>query len=224
MAENNINLFHGTNVNALPNILKYGMKSVDEQSSDGIVTATGEEWSRINGKRDFISFTEDVDTALDYASFTPKEENSTLESFGVIIGISSSSLKQLKTCRVHSNLSELGIADNIPLEHIKSIFVPEDKVEFVQKLVGTNNIIVTPIGIDERFYYVDHEFGEIYFDAEKSKQLTEKKQIAKNYFNAKEMSEMSKSRTSSGIRGIYEKFKEKINDRGRENGEDTRDK
>ena len=220
ITQNNINLFHGTNANALPNILKYGMQSVDEQSSKNIDNSTGEMWSRIEGKRSFISFTDDIDTALDYASISPKKDKSTQESFGVIIGISSTNLKQLKTCRVHSDLPEVGIMNDIPLEYIKSISVPEDKVEFVRKLVGTNEIIVTPLNINERFYYVDPEFGDISFDSEKAKQLTEKENSSKASFNFKEMLEMSKTRKVSGIRGIYDKIKNK----GKENGKYTRDK
>ena len=225
LTQNDVNLFHGTNANALPNILKYGMQSVDEQSSKGIASSTGEEWSRIGGKRSFISFTDDIDTALDYASITPESDKFTQESFGVIIGISSNSLKELKTCRVHSDLPEVGIMDSIPLEHIKTIAVPEDKVEFVRKLVGNNEIIVTPISIDEKFYYVDSEFGEISFDTEKVKQLAEqKKQVTRTNFNSKGMAEISKTRKVSGVRSIYEKIKEVIKNRGKENGKDTRDK
>ena len=74
--------------------------------------------------------------------------------------------------------------------------------------------------IGEKFYYVDSEFGDIFFDEEKVKQLAEKKQKTKNNFNSKEMSEMSRTRKSSGIRGIYKKTKEKINNRGKVNRED----
>lgn len=225
LVENNINLFHGTNANALPNILKYGMQSVDEQTSKGIDSLTGEKWSRIGGKRNFISFTDDIDTSLDYASFTPENDNFTQESFGVIIGISSNSLKQLRTCRVQSDLPEVGIMDSVPLEHIKTIAVPEDKVEFVRKLIGDNEIIVTPISIDEKFYYLDSEFGQISFDEEKAKQLAEqKKQVTRTNFNSKEMAGMSKTRKVSGIRSIYEKIKETIKNRGKDNGKETRDK
>lgn len=38
--KNDINLFHGTNANALPNILKYGMQSVDKQVNAGLNVST----------------------------------------------------------------------------------------------------------------------------------------------------------------------------------------
>ena len=40
LSQNNINLFHGTNINALPNILIYGMNSFDELSKKGIAVVS----------------------------------------------------------------------------------------------------------------------------------------------------------------------------------------
>lgn len=40
LSENNIDLFHGTNINALPDILKYGMNSLQELSNKGITVST----------------------------------------------------------------------------------------------------------------------------------------------------------------------------------------
>lgn len=172
LTKNNINLFHGTNSNALTNILKYGMQSVNELSTKGIDASTGEKWSRIGGKRSFISFTDDIDTAMDYASLTNEEnEVSQEETFGILIGLSSKCLKELKTCRIDSDIPEIGIMDNVPLEYIEFIAVPEDKVEFVQKMVNNENTKVMPISIKEKFYYVDSDFGEISFDSKKAKQL-----------------------------------------------------
>ena len=224
LTQNNINLFHGTNANALPNILKYGMQSVDELSSKGIDVSTGEEWSRIGKKRDFISFTDDIDTALDYASLSPSKSNLNEESFGILIGMSSNKLKQLQTCHISSDIPEIGVMGNIPLECISVIAVPENKVEFVRKLVNNPNIQVTPISIDEKFYYVDSEFGEISFDSEKAKQLSEKENKGKVQFHFKEIIDMSKTRKILDIRGIYEKIKEKIKNKGRENEEKSKDK
>lgn len=225
LMQNNINLFHGTNANALPSILKYGMQSVDEQASKGIDTLTGEKWSRIEGKRNYISFTDDIDTALDYASLRPECDKFTQESFGVIIGISLSSLRQLKTCRIQSDLPEIGIMDNVPLEHIKTIAVPEDKVEFVRKLVDDNEIIVIPVSIDKKFYYIS-DWGKIFFDAEKAKQLA-KQGIGSN-FNSKELAKLSKTRIASKIHSMYEKIRKIIENRGKEDGKEneknTRDK
>lgn len=222
--ENNISLFHGTNVSALPNILKYGMKSVDEQSKIGIENTTGEEWSRIGGKRSFISFTDDIDIASDYASISPNSKENFQESFGVVIGISLSSLNQLKRRTIRSDLPEVGIDESLPLEHIKTISVPEDKVEFVQKLVGDKSIIVTPILMDEKFYYMEDASGEIHFDTEKTQKLEEKNQDPKKQFSIEEISEMSKTRTRSGIIGIYDKIKQIIKNKGKEKEDESKDK
>lgn len=224
--QNNINLFHGTNANALPNILKYGMQSIDQQVSKGYTPSTGEKWSRINGKRSFISFTDDIDTSLSYASLPSEAGKNAKSSFGVIVGISSDSLSQLKTCHVHSDMPEIGIRDNIPLEHIKTIAVPKDKVKFVRKLVraaGQNEIIVTPISIAERFYRVDPEIGEISFNPEKARQLaTHKKEITKNNFSFKDLKSIAGTRRAQSIRNIYEKFKKIIINRGKENEEQSK--
>ncbi|MBR2289204.1 MAG: hypothetical protein IJ867_00930 [Clostridia bacterium] len=206
LRENHINLFHGTNVNALPNILKYGMKSVDDQSAQGIETTTGETWSRFGGKRDYISVTDDIDTALDYSS---KGNGQT--DFGVVIGISSDSLRKLRRCNVHSSLPELGIEGSIPLEHIKFLGVPEEKLEFVQKLVGDLPIKVAPINIKERFYYINAEDEMIYIEGEdKVNQYIEGKSSPQKRFNAKEIGEVAKTRKMSAIRKLYEKAKSKI--------------
>ena len=225
LIQNNINLFHGTNSNALPNILKYGMQSVNELSSKNITPSTGEEWSRIGGKRNFISFTDDIDTALDYASVTSSKDKSNFQkSFGILIGMSSNSLKHVKTCNVHSDLPEVGIINNIPLEHIKFIGVPEDKVELVRKLIGNSEIIISPISIDEKFYYVDLDFGDISFDTEKANELANRTNPVTTTFNNNELSELSKTRKYSGIHSIYENFKQMIKSKGKENNNNAKDK
>lgn len=66
--QDNIILFHGTGSSALPSILKHGMKSVDKAKEERIELTTGEEWSRIGGKREFISFTDHLETAIRYAN------------------------------------------------------------------------------------------------------------------------------------------------------------
>lgn len=216
----NINLYHGTNSNALSDILKYGMQSGKKQEDRGALPTTGEEWSRAVEQRSFISFTDDIDVARDYASHTPKDTNK--ESFGVIIGISSDSMHQLRRCRVQGSfLPEVGIMNQIPLEHIKSISVPEDKVEFVKKLLGDKKILVNPINLEERFYGVD-DLGNVMFSDEMFKQFTERNQNKKNKFSITEMLEIAKTRRTPGIRSLFGKLKE--NDRGKINENESRDK
>ena len=66
---------------------------------------------------------------------------------------------------------------------------------------------------------MDSEFGEISFDSEKVTQL-----IEKNKINVESIVEIAQTRKTSGIRNIYQKIKEVIINRGKEHGEDTRDK
>lgn len=228
--KNNITLFHGTNSNALLSILKYGMNSVDESSKMGITVSTGEEWTRAGGKRKFISFTDDLDIALDYASIKPSKDESKENSFSVLIGMSSNDVKSMRTYPVQSDLPEVGIMDNVPLEYIKLIAVPENKVEFVRKLVNNDKIAVAAIDTDEKFYYMDEVSGEINFNDEKAKELIEaRKQPEQNTtFDSKAIRKLAEGRKISGILDMYrkmkEKIKEKINGRGKENETNSRDK
>ena len=62
----------------------------------------------------------------------------------------------------------------MPLEYIKSICVPKDKVELVQNMMGDKDILVSSIDdIDDKFYYFD-EFGSIYVIPERYEALRRK--------------------------------------------------
>lgn len=141
LVDNNINLFHGTNSNALPSILKYGMKSVDELEKSGITVSTGEEWSRPQG-RSFISFTNDPRIAENYSLMGHSDKK---KSFPVIVGISTNDLKNMRTCRVYSDLPEIGIRDSAPLEYIKFIGVPNENLKYVKRLAKKAKIPVYAI-------------------------------------------------------------------------------
>lgn len=157
LVSNNINVFHGTNSNALPTILKYGLNSIDNQKKKGISNCTGEEWSRINGERDYISFTDVFDTAINYSSLMLN--NNDLSSFGVIIGTSEDDIRNLRTVPVFSSLSEIGVIGVLDTSSIKVLCVPDDKVNFVKRLVGDKNIKVMGFsGMNSRFYYFDDLF------------------------------------------------------------------
>ena len=226
IAKNNVNIFHGTNANALPNILKYGLKSGNELSKMGIPVSTGEEWSRVNGQRGRISFTDDLATALRYSSIQPSKSESKALSFGVLMGISPNDAQNLKTCHVlFTNLIEIGIVDDVPLEYIKVIVVPKRKVNFVRKLVDNLGIHVTSIDIDEKFY---HSIGELLanYDPEKANELIKinKQTGIETIFNFDFVKKLAEGRKLAGIQGIYRKLQEKINNRGEKNGEDSKDK
>lgn len=153
MVENKINIFHGTNVNALFNILKYGLNSQVESEKKGVDVVTGEEWSRMFGKRNFVSLTDILDIAEGYASISPKGVNSI--SFPVVICTSTEAVKENGYCIVHSDVPEIGVRDHLPLDKIKMIMVPSERIEFVKKLLGDSPIIVASMdGLDEKFYHI----------------------------------------------------------------------
>ena len=219
LLQNNINLFHGTNIEALPNILKYGMNSFDELSKMGIDVLTGEEYSRERKGRSFISFTDDLDTAIGYAGVSPiYKDQKEDKSFGILIGISSDDLRKLGTCRVLSDIPEIGITSNIALENIKFIGVPESKVQFVRKLVGDKSITVASVDLDNKFYYIEDNF---YIDDEKAEDFIKgKKQEESTIFRNEDVQEIARERKISGIKRAYLKIKEKIIGKGKdiENG------
>lgn len=70
--ENHITLFHGTNANVLPGIAKHGLYSVDKIREANAEVHSGETWSRIGGKRSFVSMTDVLEVACDYMQINNK--------------------------------------------------------------------------------------------------------------------------------------------------------
>ena len=114
LVQENVNLFHGTNSNALPSILKYGLKSGEESEKDGINVVTGEAWSRVGGRqRNFISFTDVLDVANYYSA--ANYSNKDLD-FGVLIGTSVEETGKSGIFRVGSDVPEVGLRRKLALE------------------------------------------------------------------------------------------------------------
>ena len=152
LASNNVNLFHGTKANALFSILKYGMNSLSESSKKGIEVTTGEEWSRVQGQeRKFISFTDSFDVAQIYSNKKTSDEENNM-NFEMIIGISSDDIKDNYTSSIVSDVPEIGIINNLSKEIIKIIFVPQEKVEFVRKVVGNDIRVMAMQKSNDKFY------------------------------------------------------------------------
>ena len=158
LVKNKVNLFHGTNGNALINILKYGLNSYITCQEKGLEIQTGEEINKREGKiRDFISLTDILDLAEYYSSFGITGENNEL-NFPVIIGISSNSpaLNYDKIASVRPQLPEIPINYGLPTESFNTILVPSDKVEFVKKLVGQMHVNVSSLDyINDKFFNID---------------------------------------------------------------------
>lgn len=177
--QNQIKLFHGTNSNALPSILKYGLNSAFESEKKGIYVATGEKSTRIGGARIFVSFTDVLDIAEDYSGIKP-EANANL-SFGIVIGTTVTDVLQAGKCIVPSDIPEVGVKYKLPKEGIKTICVPPDKVEFVKKIVNNDEIKVLAMnGLNEKFYYFDIDFQTVHISYDRFNKLKEELQEPKN--------------------------------------------
>lgn len=70
----------------------------------------------------------------------------------VLIGTSTENLKKLRHFSVSSDLPEVGIWDNVPLDNIKVIAVPGDKVDGVTELFKNTEIQVIPLDTWEFSY------------------------------------------------------------------------
>ena len=201
------NFFHGTNANALPNILEYGLNSVNKSVENNIDVVTGEEWSRINGKRAFVSLTDCLDVAIKYADKNKCENiSNSLLNFGVIIGASFENMQNLNVTSIQSDISEIGVMGNLPLENIKYLAVPEDKVEFVKKMVGQKNIAVVAIDMKDKYYsmnYID-KMNSLEHGKEEQQHLSEL------IYSKQDMKEMTKTRRTTKIKEIFSLLKEKI--------------
>jgi hypothetical protein len=148
IADNNAILFHGTNSNALDNILQHGMCSEAEAIRRGLKVLSGEFALK---SRDFISFTDKLNLAIGYSTLKPSVNAESDESFSVLIGISIDDIRtpdsEINTMTIHSSMSEIGIQKHLPRELIRFIAVPKIKVQEVSRIVeqyGLSHIHVVP--------------------------------------------------------------------------------
>jgi len=168
-----VNLFHGTNANALPSILKYGLNSGVESERQGIKVTTGEKWSRIGGHRKFVSFSDVVDVSYDYATID--------SDFEVVIGTTVKEAIKNGRIFVESAVTEVGIKNKLPIEGIKAIGVPSNKVDYVKKLLNNDSIkIVAMDGIRDRFYWADSDYYSIELYNDKVKNMKDELLKSKN--------------------------------------------
>ena len=208
MEQNNAILFHGTNANALPSILTHGIQSVADAQENNLSVVTGEVNHKNAIRRRFISFTNSLSTALNYTSLAPTKDSDSELSFGVLIGIDPEDVKKLNyTTEIASDVSEIGILDTIPPEYIKFLGVPEDKVEFVQKLVGDRDIQVTAMDMPDRFLQLRDLYALI--NGEPLPQSPYQIQSNRT-FNAQEVKAMTTERKFSKIKQIYNDLKNKL--------------
>ena len=199
--------FHGTNANALPSILKYGINSVDKSRENNIEVTTGEEWSRVQGKRNFVSVTDCIDVALNYAGINPNIENTqnSLLNFGIVVGVSFQNMADIKTTRVSSDIPEVGVIENLPLDHIKFLAVPKDKEEFVKKLIGQKNIEIVGMDLDDIFYNLD--FRSKLEILESTKENSIPTRTTPKTFTKQEVKKVVQGRRISKIKEIFDNLK-----------------
>ena len=166
LVENKINIFHGTSSSILSSILQHGLKSGLELQQSGINVTTGESWSRIGGEqRNVISLTDLLGLAKFYSEYSAIE--SKLDStFGIVVATTVEDVMQEKIVRIPSDPPELDIESKLPVEKIKAILVPYDKIEIVKNMMQNSNIQVLAINNNtESFYYIDYDgVIEIYDD------------------------------------------------------------
>lgn len=216
--------FHGTNANALFNILKYGIYSEKKSFDNNIDVVTGEEWSRKSEKRNFVSLTDCLDIALQYANKQPTDaeaQQNELLNFGVVIGVSLESMEGITAFGVNSDISELGVIGNVPIDNIKFLAVPANKVEFVKKMVGDKKIEIVPMEIEDRFISAGTYVEKLQMlELERDKE--ELPQVPFQTYSKEDVETTIKGRKTSGIGKIFEEIKAKfthtkdkrINERG----------
>ena len=198
---NNINIFHGTNANALIGISKYGLNSVDTIKSHNEKVLSGERWSQCDGKRDFISLTDVLEVAWYYMT---KDK----EAFPVLIGTSEEMLRAsgVSSTFVHSDLPEIAIGGDIPLETIKCICVPKDKVEYTKILFRNTNIQVLGLtNLKNKYFWCDCMNLETYFYPEEYEKykLNYRKEVESNKITPEDLKNNSLKRNISSIKKMY---------------------
>lgn len=214
--------FHGTNANALPGILKYGINSVNKSKECDIPVTTGEKWSRIEGKRDFVSLTDCIDVALRYSNISPNnaETTNTLLNFGVIIGTSLEDMKDIRVSGIRSDTPEIGVHGNLPVGHVKFLAVPSDKVEFVKKMIGEKEIEVVAMEMKENPFICNSIYEKLNILEQIEPNQKTPKQNFPTYFKD-DIKPVVSSRKTSEIRKIFEMLKSRLHKKDKDKDEDT---
>ncbi len=211
LAKNKLNLFHGTNANALPSILKYGLNSAQKSDDQGIKVTTGEKSTRMYNLRKFVSFADILDIAKDYATLRPEEGKEEL-SFEVVICISSEIARELGTAIIRSDIVEVGIMNNVPIEDVKALIVPQDKVEFVKKMIPNDSILVLGVKtfedeLNNSTEYGGREINYEYFGVQKREQGPSKIDEISIAFDRVFAAELASTRKMSRIKTMINKIK-----------------
>ena len=208
LAQNNINLFHGTKGSALPSIAKYGLNSLAKSEEQGIHVSTGEIGSQAVQKRTFVSFTDVLDIAENY-SMLP-EENDNL-SFEVIIGTTKEDVSNAGKVNINSAEVEVGVLNNLKTDLIKVICVPSDKVNLVKKIIDNQNIKVLAIdNICNKFYFIDGLLYSIDVNVEKYNKFQDNLNNSTKKFDLHQIKALVLERPLLNIKKQLDKIKSTI--------------
>lgn len=165
LANNGLNCFHGTRIDALETILNNGLLSSRKLHERGIDLKTGEEkiysskldelYGPINPeyKRNFISLTDDFDASASYAGFRTKEQIETfknnygeeLKNEPIIICFNGNDIAKKYSdslANVESMYTEIGITSSLSPLDIKCIITSPEKLKEVQSIVSKYGIKV----------------------------------------------------------------------------------
>lgn len=162
VVRDNIIYFHGTNSNALPSILKYGISSSAHSSELGIPVTTGEEAHSVVKGRNFVSFTDVLSLAQGYSRLKPNQNNEL--SFPIVFGTTKENILSSRFRPVDSDLPEVGVCNNITLDKVNCMMVPPEKVGILRTIVA-DKIKVYPIANNRECFFTSLK-GEIYIDYE----------------------------------------------------------
>lgn len=195
--QNDIILFHGTNANALPGIAKNGLLSGANIEGNGDKVLSGEWYTRGRRQRSFISFTDVLDIAEDYACMD--------KNFPVLVCTSPGALiyNNVKQVPVMSDVSEFGFDGIVPIEAIKCICVPKDKIDYVKKIINNPNIKILGISnLDIKFYEGSYvvNFSQNRYNEYIQRRFDAKKEI----ISEEELEQNAKSRCLSRIKSIFD--------------------
>lgn len=171
LVNNGLNVFHGTKIDALQSILSKGVFSSSELKEKGIQLLTGEERTMNQSfdnnieKRNFISLTDDFDTAALYAGFSYEEQiEFNIKNFGkslkkdedvpIIICFNGTDIKReygKSLAHVKSTCNEIGVTTSINPSNVKCIITSYDKVEYVKSLASKYGIDVMGYDFNDKF-------------------------------------------------------------------------
>ena len=171
LVNNELNVFHGTKMDALETILSKGLFSSYELSKSGIQLKTGEErivhetFGKSGEKRNFISLTDDFDTSALYAGFPYEEQSEYYKRYygkdlksdvdiPIIICFKGRDIKQKyaeSLIWVKSTCNEIAIDSSISPSDIKCIITSYDKIDYVKSIVSKYGIDVLGYDHNDRF-------------------------------------------------------------------------